>query len=145
MKYAIGIAIGEVHIASGIVNQYGDLIQKELINTDQSDAEKVFDSVLKCVEKLLVHSSIPFEQINGFGISVPGIVDEKTGHVDCQGILPWSNFPLAERMYLACKKERIKVSTDNEIASKVEKKARGIFTFTMKANVVSSGLSVLGN
>lgn len=142
MKYAIGIAIGEVNIVSGIVNQYGDLIQQELINTDQTDAEKSFDSVVKCVEKLLVHSSIPFEQISGIGISVPGKVDEK-GVVDCHVILSWNEFPLAQRMSEAFKLERIKVDTDVAMASYVERDNQKTSTMTIEASLIGSGLSVL--
>lgn len=143
MKYAIGIAIGEVNIASGIVNQYGDLIQQELINTDHKNDEKAFDSVVKCVEKLLVHSSIPFNQINGIGISVPGIIDKSNGVVDCHVILSWKEFPLAQRVYEAFRLDRINVDTDRKMASFVKKDVDQIPMITMETSLIGSGLSVL--
>lgn len=143
MKYAIGIAFEGVNVASGIVNQYGDLIQQELSHANQFDADKLYDSVVKCVEKLLVHSSIPFNQINGIGISVPGSIDKMRNRVDCKGILPWSDFPLADRLCETFKTNKFKISTDSEVVSIIEKKVQHLSIFTIESNVIGAGLSML--
>lgn len=98
MTYAIGIDIGGTTIASGIVNQYGDIIQREIINSDPTDREKMFERVVTCVERLLTHSSIPVDQIDGIGIGVPGKVDRQNGIAVFQNNLPWTNFPIAEKI-----------------------------------------------
>lgn len=143
MKYAIGIAVEEVNVFGGIVNEHGNLIQQELINTDTSDAEKAFDCVVKCVEKLLVHSSIPFEQINGIGISVPGIVDHVRGVVDCHPNLPWTVFPLSARLKEAFIEKRIIVDTDRKMVFYVDKMNQTFSTITAEDCVIGAGLCAI--
>lgn len=120
MTYAIGIDIGGTTIASGIVNQYGDLIQQEIINSDPSDREKMFERVVTCVERLLTHSSIPVDQICGIGIGVPGKVDRENGIAVFQNNLPWDNFPIAERMREVFKVDHIVIDNDVYMAAFAE-------------------------
>lgn len=120
MKYAIGIDIGGTTIASGIVNHHGDLIQQEIINSDPSDREKMFERVVICVEKLLTHSSIPVDQIDGIGIGVPGKVDRKNGIAVFQNNLPWEQFPIVKRMREIFHVERIVMDNDVYMAAFAE-------------------------
>lgn len=98
MKYAIGIDIGGTTVASGIVNQHGDLIQQEIVNSNTTSKETMFESVMTSVEKLLSHSSIPMEDIDGIGVGVPGLVNRDEGIAVFQNNLPWADFPVGKRI-----------------------------------------------
>lgn len=113
MKYAIGIDIGGTKIAAGIVNEKGDLIQKEVVKSDPSDKENMFNQVMACVKLLLNHSSIPLQEIYGVGVGIPGKVDIQKGVAVFQNNLPWRNFPIVERL-----KQELNISNiviDNDV------------------------------
>lgn len=120
MKYAIGIDIGGTTVASGIVNQHGDLIQQELIKSNTTSKEDMFNSVVTCVEKLLMHSSIPKEQIEGIGVGVPGKVNRDEGIAVFQNNLPWANFPVAKRIRDAFQVEHVVINNDVYMAAFAE-------------------------
>lgn len=120
MKYAIGIDIGGTTVASGIVNQHGDLIQQEIINSDTSSKEKMFESVVTCVEKLLTHSSIPKDQIEGIGVGVPGKVDRENGIAVFQNNLPWKQFPVAAKIREVFEVEHVVIDNDVYMAAFAE-------------------------
>src|SRR5699024_3929616 len=123
MRYAIGIDVGGTKIASGIVNQQGDLIQQEVVDSDPSDCEKMFEKVVLCVEDLMNHSSIPIIEIYGIGAGVPGKVDVKNGVAIFQNNLPWSNFPFLKRIQDKFKINNITVDNDVYMAAFAEWKA----------------------
>ncbi|WP_099355511.1 ROK family protein [Fredinandcohnia onubensis] len=120
MKYAIGLDIGGTKIAAGIVNEKGDLIQKEILPSDPSDQERMFSQVKKCVEQLLNHSSIPIDQIYGIGAGIPGKVDRAKGVAVFQNNLPWSNFPFIRRIKESLKIENVVIDNDVYMAAFAE-------------------------
>lgn len=120
MKYAIGIDIGGTTVASGIVNQSGKIIDEEIIESDTSNKENMFNSVVTCVEKLLSHSSIPLEDIAGIGVGVPGKVDREHGVAVFQNNLPWTQFPVAERIREAFSVEHVVIDNDVYMAAFAE-------------------------
>ncbi|MFB1052118.1 ROK family protein [Paraliobacillus sp. JSM ZJ581] len=120
MKYAIGIDIGGTKIASGIVNEKGDLIQSEVVKSDPSSREKMFEKVVSCVNQLLNHCSIPKQEIYGIGVGVPGKVDIENGIAVFQNNLPWTNFPLVDRLKEALSIENIVIDNDVYMAAYAE-------------------------
>ena len=120
MKYSIGIDIGGTKIASGIVNQKGDLIQQELVDSDSTDRVKLFALVIKCVKLLMNHSSIPLHEIYSIGAGVPGKIDRKNGVALFQNNLPWDNFPFIARMQEAFHIDRITMDNDVYMAGLAE-------------------------
>lgn len=120
MIYLIGIDIGGTTIASGIMNQYGDIIQQEIVSSDPTDREKMFDRVVTCVERLLTHSSIPKNQIVGIGVGVPGKVDRENGIAVFQNNLPWDNFPIAKRIKEAFGIDNVAIDNDVYVAAFAE-------------------------
>ncbi|WP_121614631.1 ROK family protein [Virgibacillus halodenitrificans] len=142
MRNALGIDIGGTKVAAGIINENGDLIQKEMIESDASDREKMFSQVCTCVDNLLDHSSIPLADIHGIGVGVPGKVDTAKGMAVFQNNLPWSNFPVAERLQQRFSVDRISVDNDVYMAAYAEwKKAEmpqdSIFIYV----TISTGIS----
>lgn len=123
MKYAIGIDIGGTKIAAGIVNEHGDLIQQELVSSDPSGKEAMFQRVVQCVEQLMNHSSIPLQEIYGIGAGIPGKVDREKGVAVFQNNIPWRNFPFVDRLREALGMERIIIDNDVYMAAFAEWRA----------------------
>lgn len=142
MNYAIGIKFGKLTISTGIVNQYGDVIQLVVMAIDPTDGEKTFDNTVKSVEKLLVHSSIPFSQIKGIGIGLPCDIKENATVVSYQETLPWNGFPLKQRIYEAFKLERIVIETDKTMAMYAKERPRQITATSAEYYVAGAGLRV---
>src|SRR5699024_12507486 len=112
MKYAIGIDIGGTKIASGIVNQQGDLIQQEIVKSDPSDREKMFEKVVLCVEKLMNHSSIPLSDIDGIGAGVPGKINRENGIAIFHNNQNWRNFHFYHRTRDHFKIKKVTIDKD---------------------------------
>ncbi|MBY7142855.1 ROK family protein [Virgibacillus sp. NKC19-3] len=120
MKYAIGLDIGGTKVASGIINQNGDIIQREIAKSDPSTRENMFSSVVTCLEQLLGHSSIPISDIYGIGAGVPGKVDRKNGIAVFQNNLPWRNFSFVDRIRKAFEIDRVLIDNDVHMAAFAE-------------------------
>lgn len=141
MKYAIGIDIGGTKIASGIVNQNGDLIQQEIVDSDPSNRETMFEKVVLCVERLMNHSSIPINDIYGIGAGVPGKVDAENGIAIFQNNLPWSNFPFFKRVKDHFKINNITIDNDVYMAAFAEWKAAQLTDELFVYMTISTGIS----
>lgn len=142
MKYAIGIDIGGTKIASGIVNENGDVIQQEKVPSAPADREEMFARVVTCVNNLLDHSSIPLDDIAGIGVGVPGKVDVDKGIAVFQNNLPWKMFPLAERVKAAFGVERVTIDNDVYMATFAEwKKAHLTNNELFVYMTISTGIS----
>lgn len=141
MRYAIGIDIGGTKIASGILNEHGDIIQQEKVPSDPSDRESMFARVIACVNKLLDHSSIPLDQIVGIGAGVPGKVDVHNGVAIFQNNLPWENFPLAERLKETYDVERVTIDNDVYMATFAEWKKAKLTDELFVYVTISTGIS----
>ena len=141
MRYAIGIDIGGTKIASGIVNQHGDLIQQEIIKSDSSDREKMFSQVITCVERLMNHSSIPLSEIDGIGAGVPGKIDRDNGVALFQNNLPWRDFPFVKRIQKQFKIECVVLDNDVYMAALAEWKEAGLTDELLVYMTISTGIS----
>src|SRR5699024_5007128 len=120
MKYAIGLDIGGTKIASGIVNQNGEIIQREIVDSNPSDKEHMFSQVEVCIEQLLDHASIPVHDICGIGAGVPGKIDRQNGIAIFQNNLPWRNFPIVERLQKAFGINKVVIDNDVYMAAFAE-------------------------
>jgi glucokinase len=141
MNYAIGIDIGGTKIASGIVNQQGDIIQQEMVKSDPSDREKMFKKVIECVEQLMNHSSIPLREIYGIGAGVPGKIDRENGIAVFQNNLPWRNFPFVRRIQDHFKIDKITLDNDVYMAAYAEWKAAQMTDELFVYMTISTGIS----
>lgn len=142
LKYAIGLDIGGTKIASVIVNERGDMIQQEIVKSDPSNREKMFDQVITCLEKLMGHSSIPLQDIYGIGVGVPGKVDINQGIAVYQNNLPWSNFPIVERIKEEFNINKVVIDNDVYMAAFAEWKAAGLTDELFVYMTISTGISV---
>ncbi|MBR7796024.1 MULTISPECIES: ROK family protein [Virgibacillus] len=142
MRYAIGIDIGGTTVEAGIVNEKGDLIQKESVQSDPSNKEKMFLQVIQCVNQLLNHSSIPEDEIYGIGAGIPGKIDRRNGVAVFQNNLPWSNFPIVHRLREALGIDNIVIDNDVYMAAFAEwKEAKMLEDELFVYITISTGIS----
>ncbi|MGX6977802.1 ROK family protein [Vagococcus elongatus] len=112
MKNVIGVDIGGTKIAAALVNQDGSFSHEIVIPSRVEDSEEMFLAVCEAVDKVIDRSGIlnhPFSM----GIGVPGLVNVEAGIAVFQNNLPWTNFPLRERLtkhYVMC--ETVAINND---------------------------------
>lgn len=142
MRYSIGIDIGGTKIASGIVNEDGNVIQQVKVPSIPTDRESMFNQVVMCVHRLLDHSSIPLKEISGIGAGVPGKVDVTNGIAVFQNNIPWEDFPLRDRLREAFPVERTMIDNDVYMATYAEwKQTDLVFEDLFTYMTISTGIS----
>lgn len=62
------------------------------------DGDKMFRRVMEVIRAVISESGVSPAGICGIGVGVPGKVDREKGLAIAQNNLPWSNFPLADRI-----------------------------------------------
>ncbi len=94
MSFNIGIDLGGTFIKYGIVNEDGEIIEKEKAATPAGCgyAETV-EIIVSVTGKISAEHGAP---VCGLGIGAPGVVDGEKGVVRSSGNLGWENKPLAE-------------------------------------------------
>src|SRR5699024_9097072 len=141
MNSAIGNDLGGRTIPSGIVNQKGDVIQQERVNSDPSHREQMPEKVPQCVAEQMDHSGIPMREIYGIGAGVRGKVDRDKGIAVFQNNLPWSNFPFVKRIQDHFKIDKITMDNDVYMAAYAEWKAAGLSDELFVYMTISTGIS----
>lgn len=149
MKYSIGLDIGGTKIAAAVVDEEGKIYSEVKLASKTSDKEKMFEQVLNALKESIEDFEGEKEDILGIGIGLPGKVDRKNGIAVFQNNLPWSNFPLKDRLLEHYPKMEIKIDNDVAVAAygehflhKVEKEK--LFTYITLSTGVASA-SVLNN
>lgn len=81
-KY-IALDVGGSAIKYGLLNKYGEILEKGNIVTDNEDIDKfIFDI------KIIVEKYIKSENIKGLACSFPGAVNQKTGFIEGVSAVP---------------------------------------------------------
>ena len=81
-KY-IALDVGGSAIKYGLLNKYGEILEKGNIVTDNEDIDKFIFDIKSIVEKY-----IKSENIKGLACSFPGAVNQKTGFIDGVSAVP---------------------------------------------------------
>ncbi|WP_440897567.1 ROK family protein [Amphibacillus sp. Q70] len=141
MQYAIGVDIGGTKIACGLINEHGDIIQQNTVSSDPTDREAMFQQVISGIEELLGNCSIPKSEITGMGVGIPGKVDREQGIAIFQNNLPWSRFPVVERLKRSFDIDHIVVDNDVYMAAYAEWKAKQLQDELFVYLTISTGVS----
>ena len=111
----IGVDIGGMSIKVGLVNDKGEIIQKNVVKTAGT-----FDGVMENMEgqinSVLAMQGITIEDIDGIGIGCPGLVASKEGVIKSSSNLKWDNVPIVERLKSSFN-TKIRVSNDANVAA----------------------------
>jgi glucokinase len=96
-----GIDIGATNVKFGLVDADGDIAFRDQTSTPQEDsAEKLFDKIVLCGERLLVEADELEGEVRRIGVGSPGAVDMVTGTIlgPCPNIPFWVGFHLRNRL-----------------------------------------------
>jgi len=95
----IGVDLGGTNIVVGLVDNKGNLVDKESCPTGR---ERGFDAVVEDIvglsRQLLQSERVINDPVKGMGIGIPGIADPETGVVISCVNLFWENVPLREAL-----------------------------------------------
>lgn len=99
MKYRIGIDIGGMHTAVGIVNEQYELVSRAEIPTmpDRMLDDVIYD-IAGCVRDAVKKAGISFADCVNAGIGAPGYCIGEEGTVVFANNLHWKNIPICEEL-----------------------------------------------
>jgi glucokinase len=98
----VGVDLGGTHLRAAVVDitngQVADLIQVATLAREGHDA--VITRMAQLIDKVIVSSGTPKEEVGGVGIGVPGKLDRENGLVLFLPNLPgnWLNVPLQQQI-----------------------------------------------
>lgn len=94
--YQIGIDLGGTDIKAGLVSN-GELLKTTKIKTAVQSGENAIITDMAGLVNVL-SEGIPFAEIDGIGIGVPGLVDSVSGIVTFAGNINFKNVPLVSKL-----------------------------------------------
>ena len=114
--YAVGVDIGGMSMKCGLVNEKGEVVDREIVKTVLGDPyQKTIKDLCNGINKLLKRNYLAPTDINGVGIGVPGAVNIKKGTVDSSANLKWYNVPLVDLVYEGVKRQ-VRITNDANAA-----------------------------
>ncbi|MBM7600027.1 glucokinase [Virgibacillus halotolerans] len=142
MKYGLGVDIGGTKIATVIINEQGNVVERVEVPSNTVDKEQMFMQVVNSIEQVLANATLHISMIEGMGIGVPGKVDREKGVAVFQNNLPWRNFPIVERLRDYFSIENIVIDNDVYMAAFAEWKISNVSEdATFVYVTVSTGIS----
>ncbi len=90
----IAVDLGGTKCASALINSEGVLVSHHTDILAGSKGADVAALIMKQIEAMLAHAALKYHQVDGIGISVPGISDRANGTVWAPNIEGWEKFPL---------------------------------------------------
>lgn len=120
MVYSLGADIGGTKIAAAIIDEKGNCSSRTEFPSITTDREAMFNQVVLCLEETLRKSGLSVHDLDGIGIGVAGKVDHKNGIALFQNNLPWTNFPLVQRIKKHFPIEEVMIDNDVYMAAFAE-------------------------
>jgi glucokinase len=110
----IGIDLGGTKIISAIFDKEGNILCKTSHLLEKRTGSEVGRLVLQTIDELITMSGKMINDIEAFGICVPGIADCKTGLVWAPNIEGWENYPLQKEIEEYINNDKIKISVASD-------------------------------
>lgn len=94
MKKVIGVDIGGTKISGGLLDENGNLLASDKVDTDAHEGrDVVVNNIIKLIKKL------PYEQAQAIGIGSPGFIDTENGIITFAGnIKGWTGLNLKKEI-----------------------------------------------
>lgn len=141
MSYILVADVGGTKLATALFNQYQQILIKREVPSDVSTREALFHCLIDSFEMLCMEKKLSFNEVSKVCIGVPGIVDIQKGLAVYQNNIPWSNFPICERLTEFFPHAQIMMDNDVHMATWGEYNARGFRKETMVYITLSTGIS----
>jgi len=112
----IGVDLGGTKVAAAIIDKNGDFQVKQVIPIEEREGSEVASLITDLVEQL--HKSAVEKNINieGIGVSVPGIYYSQRGTVWAPNIKGWTDYPLLSELKSLPSINDIKIKIDSDRA-----------------------------
>ena len=134
--YTIGIDIGGMSVKVGLVDENGNIIEKNVEKTIPG-YQNVVNNMVSQVNRLLKSNNLTIKDIKGIGVGCPGAVSGKKGIIDVLPNLDWENVPLVKLLQDALG-VKVVISNDANVAHLAEA------VFGVAKNVNDSIMLTLG-
>jgi predicted NBD/HSP70 family sugar kinase len=92
--YVIGIKLAERSVLGVITDLNGQVIEKQVVDTNGSDPEAAVKILAALIENLCVASRIPKSRLLGVGVGLAGVVDASRGTSRIHPFLGWQEVPI---------------------------------------------------
>lgn len=112
----IGVDIGGTNLAIGLVNDKYEILHKEKCKTNTQSGEKIYNSIVKLINKALVKTSTSMSCIESIGIGCPGYINSKDGIIEYSPNLNVKKFNIKEALQKTFHKN-ISVHNDANVAA----------------------------
>ncbi len=116
--YTIGIDIGGMSVKVGLVDEKGNIIEKNVEKTIPG-YQNVVNNMVSQVNRLLKSNNLTIKDIKGIGVGCPGAVSGKKGIIDVLPNLDWENVPLVKLLQDALG-VKVVISNDANVAHLAE-------------------------
>ena len=94
----IGIDLGGINIAIGIVDENGKIIHEESCETrSEREPQELIDDMIALVLKVLDEYNMQLNEITAIGVGIPGLADKDGNVIFCVN-LGWRNVPLRKML-----------------------------------------------
>lgn len=95
MKYFVGIDLGGTNIKAGIVNEFGEILNKKSVKTNAGRGmEDIVSDMGHLAIEVIAEASLSQTDIEAIGIGSPGTPDNKTGYLVYSNNLPFNMTPM---------------------------------------------------
>jgi predicted NBD/HSP70 family sugar kinase len=92
--YAVGILVAAENSAVTILDLKGQVVATERFAPPVGAPEPALAFLSAAAQDQAARAGIPSERIVGVGVSVPGVVDPDTGHLQLSPFFGWANVPV---------------------------------------------------
>jgi len=140
MSHILVADVGGTKLATALFNQHQQILIKREVPSDIATREALFHCLIDSFEMLCMEKKLSFNEVSKVCIGVPGIVDVQKGLAVYQNNIPWSNFPICERLN-DFPHAQIMMDNDVHMATWGEYNARGFRKETMVYVTLSTGIS----
>ncbi len=95
MKYFVGIDLGGTNIKAGIVNEFGEILNKKSVKTNAGRGmEDIVSDMGHLAIEVIAEAGLSQTDIEAIGIGSPGTPDNKTGYLVYSNNLPFNMTPM---------------------------------------------------
>ena len=134
----IGIDVGGTGVQVGVVNEQGEIIAKDSFPTGVGRPyQEMIRDMADCTRSAVAKAGLTIDDVKAVGVGIPGIGDNKTGHVIFCTNLGWHDVPLRAE-YQQCIDKPVYIDNDATVAGLAESVAG------VSANTDSSVFLTLG-
>lgn len=110
----IGADLGGTKLAVAVFSRSGTILEKNITGLQGRCGVEVGGLVISEIKKMLSSVNTGSEQVNGIGLSVPGIYRSKKGTVWAPNIPGWDDYPLRDEVSRAVQDMDIRVEVDSD-------------------------------